>query len=71
LAVFTRWQIICIFAAEFNHKASWDMLIALITTILVALIFGKITFKEVKEYVRRRRRRRRKWRRRLPPWRRL
>lgn len=28
------------------------MLIALITTILIALIFGKITYKEIKEYVR-------------------
>ena len=28
------------------------MLIALITAIVIALIFGKITFKEIKEYVR-------------------
>jgi hypothetical protein len=49
LSVFFGWQIICYLCGVRFYKI---MLISLIVGLVLALIFGKITVKEIKNYVR-------------------
>ena len=55
LSVFERWQIICYLCGGLELNSGLQkqkMLISLIIVTLLALLFGKVTIKEIKEYVR-------------------
>jgi hypothetical protein len=57
MSVFPRWQIICYLCVRLSGgpklERQINMLITLtIIALVIALIFGKVTTKEIKEYVR-------------------
>jgi hypothetical protein len=54
MAEIFRWQIICYLVRRFCRKSGADrnMLIMLCIAAIVALLFGKISYKEIKKYVR-------------------
>jgi hypothetical protein len=57
LSVFFWWQIICYLCGgsdRSNSVRTAGMLISLTIAIIIALLFGKVTVKEIKEYVRKR-----------------
>lgn len=58
LSAFSQWQIICIFAVGLNKGDTHTddkMLIMITIATIVALLFGKVTIKEINEYVRKHR----------------
>ena len=53
MSVFSGWQIICYLCTLSGKTPSGltNMLITLTIVVILALLFGKITFKEIKGYV--------------------
>jgi hypothetical protein len=57
MSVFFQWQIICYlcsFDAGYRSLQRIEMLITIAILTILGLLFGKITIKEIKEYVRKR-----------------
>ena len=52
MSVIARWQIICYLRGGLIKIERRNMLITFIITMVIALLFGKITIKEIKNYVR-------------------